>query len=96
MTGVVPERSPYGGYGFDAESGLYHTDAREYHGSLGRFVQVDPIGTAGGLERVDDPDTTERRPGGPARTGGNFLCRTLTPLGRLHARGNTLVLELAL
>ena len=38
----------YGGYAFDAESGLYHTDAREYHGSLGRFVQIDPIGLAAG------------------------------------------------
>jgi uncharacterized protein RhaS with RHS repeats len=27
---------------------LYHTDYREYHCTLGRFVQVDPIGPAGG------------------------------------------------
>jgi len=38
----------YGGYAFEAESGLYHTDAREYHCTLGRFVQVDPLGLAAG------------------------------------------------
>ena len=38
----------FGGYGFDAESGLYHTDAREYHCTLGRFVQVDPAGDIDG------------------------------------------------
>jgi uncharacterized protein RhaS with RHS repeats len=27
---------------------LYHTDYREYHGSLGRWTSQDPIGTAGG------------------------------------------------
>lgn len=27
---------------------MYHTDAREYHCSLGRFIQVDPIGLAAG------------------------------------------------
>jgi len=27
---------------------LYHTDAREYHCTLGRFVQVDPVGLAAG------------------------------------------------
>lgn len=35
-----------------------------------------------------------RRRGGPATPEGNFLRRTLTPLGRLHALGNTLVLGL--
>jgi RHS repeat-associated protein len=38
----------YGGYGLDTESGLYHTDAREYHCSLGRFIQVDPAGDIDG------------------------------------------------
>ncbi|MBE3096376.1 MAG: hypothetical protein IMZ44_04515 [Planctomycetes bacterium] len=27
---------------------MYHTDAREYHCTLGRFVQVDPLGLAAG------------------------------------------------
>ncbi|MBM4017034.1 MAG: RHS repeat-associated core domain-containing protein [Planctomycetes bacterium] len=47
-SGSLQNEILYGGYGFDAESGLYHTDAREYHCTLGRFVQVDPLGPAAG------------------------------------------------
>ena len=34
----------YGGYGLDAESGLYHAQRREYHCSLGRWIEDDPGG----------------------------------------------------
>nr|WP_162259070.1 RHS repeat-associated core domain-containing protein [Lysobacter sp. Root916] len=34
---------------FDAESGLWHNGYRDYDSRLGRFVQSDPIGLAGGL-----------------------------------------------
>ncbi|MCX5677331.1 MAG: RHS repeat-associated core domain-containing protein [Planctomycetota bacterium] len=47
-SGSLQNEVLYGGYGLDAESGLYHTDAREYHCTLGRFVQVDPLGLAAG------------------------------------------------
>ncbi|MDM4769257.1 RHS repeat-associated core domain-containing protein [Solimonas sp. SE-A11] len=34
---------------FDAESGLFQNWHRDYHPALGRYVQSDPIGLAGGL-----------------------------------------------
>lgn len=39
----------YVGYRYDYETGLYHTGARYYDPRLGRFLQMDPIGQAGGL-----------------------------------------------
>jgi RHS repeat-associated protein len=39
----------YDGYRYDPETGLYHTGARYYDPRLGRFLQPDPIGQAGGL-----------------------------------------------
>ena len=39
----------YAGYRYDPETGLYHTGARYYDPRLGRFLQPDPIGQAGGL-----------------------------------------------
>jgi len=39
----------YAGYRYDAETGLYHAGARYYDPRLGRFIQPDPIGQAGGL-----------------------------------------------
>lgn len=42
-------RFQYTGQIFLAEVGLYHCKARAYHPALGRFLQTDPIGFAGGL-----------------------------------------------
>ncbi len=39
----------FDGYRYDAETGLYFTGARYYSPQLGRFLQPDPIGVAGGL-----------------------------------------------
>jgi RHS repeat-associated protein len=39
----------YTGHRLDAETGLYYYRARYYSPSLGRFLQTDPIGYAGGL-----------------------------------------------
>jgi RHS repeat-associated protein len=39
----------FAGYRYDPESGLYHTGARYYDPRLGRFLQPDPIGQAGGV-----------------------------------------------
>jgi RHS repeat-associated protein len=38
----------YAGYRYDPETGLYYVHARYYNPNLGRFLQTDPIGTAGG------------------------------------------------
>jgi RHS repeat-associated protein len=39
----------YTGRRLDAETGLYHLRARDYSPLLGRFIQPDPIGIAGGI-----------------------------------------------
>jgi RHS repeat-associated protein len=38
----------FAGYRYDSETGLYYVGARYYSPTLGRFLQTDPIGTAGG------------------------------------------------
>jgi RHS repeat-associated protein len=45
-TSGVPYR--FAGYRLDAATGLYYVHARMYSPALGRFLQPDPIGTAGG------------------------------------------------
>jgi RHS repeat-associated protein len=40
----------YGGYRFDAETGLYNVRHRYYHPTLGSWTQRDPIGYAGGMD----------------------------------------------
>jgi RHS repeat-associated protein len=42
-------RFQYTGQMWIAELGLYHYKARAYHPGLGRFLQTDPIGIAGGM-----------------------------------------------
>ena len=46
-TGSTPWR--FTGRRLDAETGLYHLRARDYAPLVGRFVQPDPIGMAGGI-----------------------------------------------
>ncbi len=38
----------FAGYRYDSETGLYYVHARFYSPQLGRFLQIDPIGFAGG------------------------------------------------
>ncbi len=42
-------RFQYTGQMWLADAGLYHYKARAYHARLGRFMQTDPIGYAGGM-----------------------------------------------
>ncbi len=70
----------YCGYRFDPETELYHVRARTYNPTLGRWIQRDPIGYAGGVnlyEYVEGQPTTGLDPVGllvgfPAPT----LCST--------------------
>ena len=39
----------YAGYRYDAETGLYNVRNREYHPTLGRFIQRDPVGYSAGM-----------------------------------------------
>ena len=39
----------FAGRRYDFETGLYHSRNRAYHPAFGRFMQPDPIGTAGGI-----------------------------------------------
>jgi RHS repeat-associated protein len=65
----------------DAETGLYYYRARYYSPTLGRFLQPDPIGYAGGanlyayvdndpFNRVDPMGTDPQQPGGGEPGGG--------------------------
>ena len=48
-TGPSTAAYRYTGRRWDAETGLYFYRARAYSPALGRFLQADPIGTAGGI-----------------------------------------------
>lgn len=70
----------YAGARFDAETGLVYLRARHYSPTLGRFLQPDPVGTAGGVNlyayALNDP-INRRDPRGttsePVRgDGGNW------------------------
>jgi len=49
QTGAVENFYTYTGREFDAETGLYYYRARYYDAAIGRFLQEDPIGFAGGI-----------------------------------------------
>jgi RHS repeat-associated protein len=48
-TGTVENPYTYTGREFDAETGLYYYRERSYDPRLGRFLQKDPVGFAGGV-----------------------------------------------
>ena len=48
QTGSLISPYTYTGREFDAESGLYYYRARYYDARIGRFIQEDPVGFAGG------------------------------------------------
>ncbi len=48
-SGAVTYRYDALGHLYESESGLYWMRMRHYHPGLGRFLQPDPIGIAGGL-----------------------------------------------
>ena len=49
-SGTAPAVSGYAGRRYDAETGFYNSRSRIYWPGGGRFIQPDPIGTAGGAE----------------------------------------------
>lgn len=51
--GLPPPGSPFGftGHRYDPETGLYASPTRHYSPALGRWLQLDPIGTRDGLNR---------------------------------------------
>jgi RHS repeat-associated protein len=79
----VPAQGNTGRFGFTgqmwlAEAGLYHFKARAYHPGLGRFLQPDPIGVAGGMNLYayagDDP-VNARDPSGLVTCTGSRIDR---------------------
>ena len=73
--GNVPPLCPYvfTGQRLDLESKLYYYKARHYNPSLGRFVQRDPIGYAGGMnlyEYCGGMPTAATDPSGEQATSG--------------------------
>jgi len=50
-TGTIENPYTFTGREYDSETGLYYYRARYYDSTLGRFMQKDPIGIAGGLNQ---------------------------------------------
>ena len=48
-TGGLVQNLRLPGQQFDAETGIYHNGFRDYVPNLGRYLESDPIGLAGGL-----------------------------------------------
>jgi RHS repeat-associated protein len=46
--GVFAYNFRFPGQYYDAESGLFYNGARDYNGTIGRYVQADPLGLTGG------------------------------------------------
>jgi RHS repeat-associated protein len=61
----------YGGYRYDAETGLYYVRARYYSPQLGRFLQPDPIGYGGGRNLYAYVDNNPLNLTDPLGTCGN-------------------------
>jgi RHS repeat-associated protein len=54
VTGTLATQSlRFPGQQFDPETGLYHNGFRDYSPALGRYVESDPIGLAGGLNTYE-------------------------------------------
>jgi RHS repeat-associated protein len=51
QTGSVVNTYTYTGRELDSESGLYYYRARYYNPTIGRFLQEDPIGFLGGINK---------------------------------------------
>ena len=78
-TGAANDNQRFPGQYFDAESGFHYNRYRDYDPTLGRYIQADPIGLAGGLNvypyargnpvRFVDPDGEQVRRVIPGSTG---------------------------
>ena len=62
---------------FDTETGLHQNGARDYDPTLGRYIESDPIGLAGGINTFAYVDSNPLR-----WTDSSGLARKLTPSSR--------------
>jgi len=51
--GTIVQNLRLPGQEWDLETGLYHNGFRDYQPGLGRYIQSDPIGLAGGINTYD-------------------------------------------